>query len=92
MSEEKDWTARFELAQKRTRGPRTLLAIGVLLVAALFLFRGGSGEEDADTSSAQRGPLYIPVVIGSVSFAGWLAISDWTRQNREIPPEESTNI
>jgi hypothetical protein len=96
MAEDKDWNARFELAQKRTRGLRTIAAFFILLLALLFLamslIPAGSSDTNGDVeANSYKRQFYVPAAIALTVWAGWLAISDWKRPDSKIPPESSTN-
>ncbi len=90
MAMEKDRNARFDLAQKRTRGFRTILAVLVLLFMSGLLLDGGSEPKD-DKSARKPGPFYVPGLLGLAALAIWLIVSDWTTSDPKVPPEEDAN-
>ena len=82
---EKDWSGRFEVAQRRTGGYRAALAIVLILVAIAFLF---SAIVTLDSPHYQW-PHFDVATACIVLFvvAGWLIRSDWRRCKKKAPPE-----
>jgi len=78
----KDWSARFEIMDQRTRGGPTIFAVVLFLVAAfglvVWLAAAGSGGLLFSGVSSNGLVLYIAVVL--VACAG-LVCYDWLPSN-----------